>query len=214
MIHNDILQFLSTQGERGNKLLLWLEKRQPEDVELGQVEHVIDYMLSDKAPKRTERATWEQMVKNTEKWTKSLAKKGKNSGEETEEDIKIILDYGDGFKIVQLISPKSYEREGFLMSHCVASYAEKGVDVYSLRDAENMPHCTIEKDQQIKGKGNGSIHPKYIDYIVRFLEFSGMEVRDSEMENLGYQKVPQEYVGNSLYRGLYIHTSEKIIPVS
>ena len=96
MIHNDILQFLSTQGERGNQIVLWLEKRQPEDVELGQVEHVIDYMLSDKAPKRTERATWEQMVKNTEKWTKSLAKKGKNSGEETEEDIKIITCYSTG----------------------------------------------------------------------------------------------------------------------
>ena len=47
----------------------------------------------------------------------------------------------------------------------------------------------MEKDQQVKGKGNGDIDPKYIEYVVKFLEWSGMEVGDSEMKHLGYINV-------------------------
>jgi len=106
-----------------------------------------------------------------------------------ESDIELIKDFGDGFKIIKLVGENAYKREGFLMRHCVGSYYGRRVEIYSLRDKENMPHCTMERDQQIKGRGNGSINPKYIKYIVAFLEEMGMSVGDSEMKNLGYVNI-------------------------
>ena len=91
--------------------------------------------------------------------------------------------------MVKLKGKNAFEREGYLMRHCVSSYYGKDTEVYSLRDKDNNPHATLEKDQQIKGKGNGSINPKYVKYIVEFLEEIGMEVGDNEMKNLGYVNV-------------------------
>ena len=133
----------------------------------SEVEHIIDYMASDKRPKRISKMSYAQAEANTEKWNKALIKKGSKIIE-IESDVEVIKDFKDGFKIVKLIGKAAYEREGFLMRHCVASYYGSSKEIYSLRDAENQPHCTMEKDQQIKGKGNGSISPKYIKYIVAF----------------------------------------------
>jgi uncharacterized SAM-binding protein YcdF (DUF218 family) len=189
-------------------VLLWIEKRIKDYNLISENEHIIDYLCSANRPKRLDRATFQQMKSNAEKWNNSLLKKDKNI---KTDDTKIILDFGDGFKFVELISKADYEREGNLMRHCVASYFGKDKEIYSLRDSENMPHCTVEKDQQIKGKGNGNIHPKYIDYVVRFLEWSGMNVRDSEMQNLGYI-VPKfcKYIKNTLYRKKYIRKNETV----
>jgi hypothetical protein len=129
--------------------------------------------------------------KGAVKWVNALRKKGKHIME-TEQDVKTEIDFKNGVKLVQLVGKSAFEREGFAMSHCVASYYNKdNTKVFSLRDAKNNPHCTIEVKgddtvQQIKGKGNGSIHPKYIKYILKTLKHFGMEVRDSEMQNLGY----------------------------
>lgn len=171
----------------------WIEKHlaahlKKNDLEQGEVEHIIDYFASDKRPERLAKMSYEQAKANTEKWNKALAKKGKDI-EELEADVELLKDFGDGFRIVKLVGESAYKREGFLMAHCVASYFGKNKEVYSLRDAKNMPHATLEKDQQIKGKGNGSISPKYIHYIVEFLKEIGMSVGDSEMENLGYYKI-------------------------
>lgn len=125
--------------EGGERIVQWLEKRQPQDASLSEVEHIVDYLLSEDAPKRLDRATYSQMQKNTEKWVKKLAKRGSHI-QESEEDVKTVLDFGDGFRVVQLIGENAYKREGYLMSHCVASYADKDVEVYSLRDKNNMPH--------------------------------------------------------------------------
>ena len=99
------------------------------------------------------------------------------------------------------------------MRHCVASYHGNNTEIYSLRDKNNMPHCTMEKDQQIKGKGNGSINPKYINYIIAFLEEVGMSVGDNEMKNLGYLNV--EKIKESLHKDTkfikdkYLHEDEE-----
>ena len=148
-----------------------------------EVEHILDYLVQ--ADKKLERMSYEQALKLTLAWDKTQQKKG-NGIEEKPEDTELLMDFKDGFKIVKLIGKNAYKREGFLMRHCVASYCGKNVEIYSLRDKDNMPHCTMEKNQQIKGKGNGDIHPKYIDYVVKFLEKIGMTVGDSEMRHLGY----------------------------
>ena len=89
------------------------------------------------------------------------------------------------------------------MSSCVASYYGKDVKVYSLRDKFNNPHCTMEKDQQIKGKGNGDIDPKYVGYVVKFLEISEMTVGENEMNHLGYVDISGIKDKNAVFSNLY-----------
>src|SRR5690606_31665496 len=86
-----------------------------------EIEHIIDYMASDKRPARIGRMSYEQAKTNTDKWNKALIKKGA-AIKETDDDVKIIKDCGDGFRIVQLLGKSAYEREGFLMRHCVGGY--------------------------------------------------------------------------------------------
>jgi hypothetical protein len=155
----------------------------------SEIEHILDYMASQERPLRISKMSFEQAKSNTKKWNKTLQKKGKNISELEGIDFKTIIDFQDGFKIIQLISENAYKKEGFLMRHCVASYFGKNTEIYSLRDNNNMPHCTIEKNQQVKGKGNGEINEKYIDYIVQFLISKDFTVSDNEMLNLGYVNI-------------------------
>ena len=208
------LQELKTYAEGvgcQSDVIEWIEKR-VKDQPLGEVEHILDYLASDKRPRRLNRATYNQMKSNATKWTASLAKKGNHLDDA--DGVETVLDFGDGFRFVKLVSKEAYEREGYLMRHCVASYYGRDVTIYSLRDNQNQPHCTIEQDVQIKGKGNGDIHPRYIDYVVKFLEWTGMEVRDSEMEHLGYERVVfgewVESVEGGLYREKYKRKGAKV----
>ena len=83
------------------------------------------------------------------------------------------------------------------MSHCVASYyrQQENSEIYSLRDKKNNPHATIEikinagRIEQIKGKGNGSIHPLYAGYILQFISKINLEVSSYDLSKFGYQKV-------------------------
>lgn len=178
-----------------NKNLVNYLKKNPENQ--SEIEHIIDYLNSDKAPTELAGLQYEAAKNNAEKWVKALQKKGRNIVE-TEADTENVLIFEDGFKLVKLIEEVSFKREGTLMGHCVASYYNKSdCAVYSLRDLNNKPHCTVEVQgtsnssiNQIKGKGNGPIHPNYIKYVIDILKYFKMDVRDSEMSNLGYSVLP------------------------
>lgn len=180
--------------EANEQVILWIEHTLANYLKdnkptQDETEHIVDYLVSPDAPQKNLTAmSYKDALKNTEKWTKKLIKKGEHM-KEVKKDTKVVLDFKDGFKIVQLVGKNAYEREGYLMRHCVASYYGSSKEIYSLRDKDNMPHCTMERDQQVKGKGNGNIHPKYIGYVVKFLEYIDMEVGDSEMAHLGYINV-------------------------
>ncbi|MBV6514203.1 MAG: hypothetical protein FMNOHCHN_03793 [Ignavibacteriaceae bacterium] len=177
-----------------------VQKRE-QSLDQAEVEHIIDYLDSSSSPARIDRMTYDQAKSNTDKWLKAQIKKGEHILE-TDEDVEVVLrGKKSGFKLVRLVGEAAFKREGFLMSHCVASYANrKDTEVYSLRDEKNMPHCTIEvtrgadrRINQIKGKGNGPIHPKYIRYVLRILKYFKVEVRSSEMSNLGYITLSDDY---------------------
>lgn len=192
----------------------YIDKSKNEDQ--GEIEHIIDFFNSDAAPKRLNRMSYDEAKASAEKWLKALQKKG-NGIVETDEDIQTFMDFGDGFRFVELKGQAAFQREGNMMGHCVASYYGKSEStIYSLRDTGNNPHCTVEvlknsdQVQQIKGKGNGPIHPKYINYVVQFLEKVGMEVRDSELENLGYTNLSsiegfQEFVDKNFEGARYMY---------
>ena len=204
------LDFATGIHNANSEVLDWIQSnlanylaKNPENEQ--EIEHIIDFLCSDKAPKRLQKMSYDEANASAKKWLKALAKKKVET--EKRGATKVVKQWQDGFKFVQLITKESYEREGTLMKHCVGSYFGKDDEIYSLRDAKNMPHCTVSKDsQQIKGKGNGSISPKYVKYVVEFLEHLGVEVRDTEMENLGYC-VPffPEHCTSKLFRGKYFY---------
>lgn len=168
------------------------------DQDNEEVEHIIDYLNSTEAPNRLQKMSYLQAKANSEKWLKTQIKKGKTI-QEAESDFEIFLDFGDGFKFVKLLGENSYKREGFLMSHCVASYYDReNSEIYSLRDKNNDPHATIEivrnrgRVEQIKGKGNGSIHSAYANYILAFISKINMRVGEYDFARFGYQKVEND----------------------
>jgi hypothetical protein len=172
------------------------QRKRGHDVQ-ATVEHIIDYLASDAAPKRLRKMSYKQAKDSAEKWSKAQQKKGAGLIDGPE-DIETIHDFLDGTRIVKLKTQKAYQREGFFMAHCVGGYQPEKSTIYSYRDAKNIPHATFEVSKsgdeivQIKGKGNGPIHPRYIHPILAFLKTIGMEVRPSDMINLGYQHLDDE----------------------
>jgi len=93
-----------------------------------------------------------------------------------------VKNYNDGMRWVRLLSPEALHKEGNVQDICLKDgrYDKDVLDgeslIYSLRDSENNPHCTIEilrnnSVEQIKGYGDGKIESKYIPYVIQFLEF-------------------------------------------
>lgn len=166
-----------------------------------EIEHIIDFLVSPIAPSRLRKMSYVDAKRKSEEWSKSNQKKGKNL-EDSSDDVEIIHDFLNGTKIVRLKTKKAFQREGFLMSHCVGGYSpdDKNCLIYSYRDKNNQPHATFEvrKDNesinQIKGKGNGPIHPKYIHPILAFLKSIGLDIRPNDMQNLGYYHLPKEHI--------------------
>ena len=166
-----------------------------------EIETILDFLFANK-DKDLSKCWYKTILEKTEKWHKKLQSLSITDNEKVWEDYQIVKDFWDGFKFVKLISQNAYNREWKLMSHCVASYFWRNVNIYSLRDEKNLPHCTIEENQQVKWKWNWSIDPKYVDYIVKFLEHLGMRGWENEMKNLWYyklDKIDQDLTSDSLY---------------
>lgn len=165
-------------------------------ISLIDAEHIVDFLISNDAPSRLKRMSFAQAKVSADAWTKKNQKLGKNIIE-SDKDVEVFLDVGDGTKVVKLLTPNAFKREGFLMRHCVGGMSPANASIYSLRDRSNNPHVTFEVTSdgktinQVKGKGNGSIHPKYINSTLKFLGQIGLEIRPTDMVNLGYYHVTE-----------------------
>lgn len=199
-----LLEYIKALGNNP-EILMWINTSGKKAIEarkanVSELEHVIDWLYSSDAPTRLRKLSIIDAKRLSKEWMERNKSKGKglNDGDG---DIKEFMSFNDDSKIVQLLSKKAFEREGFLMSHCLGGYSVRdGYSVYSLRDKNNSPHATFEVSQkdsdilQIKGKGNGPIHPKYIHRVLAFLKNLGMDIRPSEMVNLGYYHVPPSHL--------------------
>ena len=215
----EIIDYAKNIGLKA-EFIEWIEKNIKNFKTQTEGEHITDYLMSSKAPKRVTRATYKQIKENTKKWNNALIKKGEHI-KETKKDTEVVIDFKDGFKAVKLIGENAYKREGFLMRHCVESYYNKDDEIYSIRDKKNIPHATLSKSsQQIKGKGNGSINPKYIKYVVKLLESLKVNVRENEMKNLGYVNVTKfkkhlhKDSVKELFKSKYWYMSNKLLDKS
>lgn len=201
----EIIQWLKTAGQKSLK---------ENKISVSDLEHVIDWMNSSTASKRLKKMSVKDAKRLSIEWMAKNKAKGRNL-EDSKDDIKDFLKFKDGNKIVKLITNNAFKREGFLMSHCLGGYSIRNeYDIYSLRDGKNYPHATFEVSKnnkdilQIKGKGNGPIHPKYIHKVLDFLKELGMTIRSSEMINLGYYHIPKDHLN---FVRAKISNNEKII---
>lgn len=190
--NSEVLSWLKTTGKKAISKKLTNE---------SDLEHVIDFLVSSSAPTRLQRMSFQDAKRKSTDWSKANQKKGRGFVD-TDDDVETIHDFLDGTRIVRLKTKKSLEREGFLMSHCVGGYSVNtdGMSIYSYRDKNNMPHATFEVRKsggeivQIKGKGNGPIHPKYIHPILAFLKAIDINIRPNDMANLGYYHIYKGHI--------------------
>ena len=162
----------------------FLKKNPPLDQSV--LDHVIDWMNSTDAESylaRLDRVAVPAAVGLAEKWTIKLNKDAEKLLKQQQDpdlkNVKTVFKFSDEYSFVKLVHPHSFRREGLLMGHCVGSYANEAYDtnmeIYSLRDSKNEPHCTIEFSpkirhiDQVKGKANKAVVPKYHEYVIEFL---------------------------------------------
>ncbi len=164
-------------------------QKHTDEVSQTEVEHILDFLYSTK--KAYKKLWYKTILEKANKRMKKLQEKEVKDKEIENTDYTVEKDFWDGFRFVKLVSENSYNREGKIMSNCVSSYYGREDDViYSLRDKRNKPHCTISNNSwQVKWKGNWKIDPKYVDYVVKFLEHLEINVWENEMKNLWYYKL-------------------------
>lgn len=165
---------------RGDKLY---DFKPSEDLK-NKISHLIDYFKSKKP--RLDRMSAEDAFKNLEVWDKSAEKKAlkerkKVLKETTQESgVETLKKYPSGYSWVEVKTAEALTREGILMGHCVGgedyckAVLSKSMRIFSLRDKQNKPHCTIELSnreiKQIKGIRNSGIAPELQKYVQDFLK--------------------------------------------
>lgn len=101
-----------------------------------------------------------------------------------EQDTKLVMDLGDGFKAVLLMTEDALDKESEYMGHCIGKgdydkYIKTGkANIYSIRDKDGNPHATLEvKNNEVSectGKFNNRIVDKYIPYVKKFVLTQGI----------------------------------------
>lgn len=193
----------------------FIKKNGEEAISKDKINHIIDWMSSVDGVlfhSKLQRISVPQALEHAEKWMAKLNKNNDNI--QDLEGIEDVYKFPNGYKVVKLSSQDSYKKEGACMGHCVASYFTRAdSSIYSLRDEDNQPHCTMElylPDKeicQIKGKGNKGVVKKYHKYVKEFLEESKVDfdsVDTHEAANIG-----QHAAGRSIFS--YDKEVDKII---
>jgi hypothetical protein len=160
---------------------------------LGEVEHIIHFLesLDERELSKQLKGSFEQINSNAKQWSLTLQKQGAKLKDIQEKGLKILMQFKDGFKIVQLNTKEHCRREGNLMGHCVGGYNPKTKTILSLRDSQNQPHATLEINHenevhQIKGKSDRAPIPKYQKYIRYFLNKNPQYIVVEDGKNIGY----------------------------
>ena len=94
---------------------------------------------------------------------------------------EIVMAMPDGFSVVRLLTSQALDREGIVMGHCIGQGGyDEGLEngsrqFFSLRDAKNQPHATLEVDVpnhtvlQCQGKENKAPVARYLPYLQAYL---------------------------------------------
>jgi len=115
------------------------------------------------------------------------------------QDIRTIMAFKDGWRMVQLLTPQALDRESYLCSHCVGkggydkALADGSRRVFSLRDAENKPYATLAAlpDGSVieaKGHSNGMVDSVLHAHIHEFLLAAGFVLK-ADYDKIGLRRV-------------------------
>jgi hypothetical protein len=225
------IQIINYMNENTNLLDVSIERDEHEHELFSKIRHLIDYLKSDSAPTRISRLSFSDADRLSVEWLISLNKK--SSTDESKDDIKFLKSLSNDYFIVKLITEQAYKREGKIMGHCIASYYHNDSIIYSLRDKENNPCCTVETleeedDNQIleiEGKFNKAVQDKHISAAKEMISFlaSSLNVLPESIDDLDKIKsfalndkiisiselssIPENTIVNSY---LFLHTEEKL----
>ena len=104
---------------------------------------------------------------------------------------KEVMDFGDGWKIMQLKTSDALDFESERMGHCVGQGEyDQGVQngkirIYSLRDAQGEPHATLEiKNKaviQCKGAHNKLLCKEDRAYVQEFIKAKQFKIKKDQM---------------------------------
>lgn len=166
---------------------------QPRRRELWQdMETIADWFNTwakdDPALGRIDRVNFPQAREQARAWREEI---NKNPWLHIKDHPPVYKTYEDGMKWVMLQTEMHMAREGNLMHHCVGgtgyvhSMKQGTSEFYSLRDAKNEPHITVEvrvqdgirTALQMKGKQNAKAIPKYQPYLRDLVTQPGWMVR-------------------------------------
>ena len=115
---------------------------------------------------------------------------------EEEGDTNVVKELGDGYALVELLTPDALKRESGMMGHCIGDgghdeHLEEGKrKFYSLRDSNNNAHVTFDIDEEegklveCKGKGNAPPIDKYMPFVKAYIVERGLTVEETP-DNIG-----------------------------
>ena len=160
---------------------------------------------------RPEHKSFVLTLKQADKWHERIAAEAaERKVDEAEkqallERTDFIMDLGDSFTAVQLMTPEALDKESDYMGHCVGKggYDEGvrngSIQIYSIRDANGEPHATFEVRKKVilqcKGKANRSITPKYVPYVQKFVTNYGLNP-ENDLKNIGLCKDINGHIHN------------------
>ena len=161
----------------------------------NDVRYIADYFNgAENIPDNIWGMKFDQVFQLSEEWHNTF--KGVESTGDYQ-DKEVVYRFDNGFTIVDVNTENDLDVEGDKMGHCVGSYcddvASGRTTIYSLRDARNEPHATIEilptlplgrsrsrgTVEQIKGKGNAAPVEKYRPMIKQWLQTTEFEYENS-----------------------------------
>lgn len=117
-------------------------------------------------------------------------------------DIKPVMRYQDGYRMVQILTPKGLDRESMACHHCIGrggydrALTSGEMRVYSLRDAENMPHATMAVNAQsniiqLKGHQNGPVTSALHQHLKDFILAAGFRL-NTDHDSIGLARLDQQ----------------------
>jgi len=146
---------------------------------IRQLNHILDYFKSNNGIlSKIKNIDFKEAVKKSNEWTKELHKDASSIPDESGESV--VRKYPDGVTWKRLLTVEALATEGKRMDHCVGGEEfqdklkkNKNI-IYSLRDKNNNPQCTIEveknKVEQIKGQHDGSVDIEFLKYCRNFID--------------------------------------------
>ena len=191
--------------------LSWAEKRLTQHLartanrpSQDEVRSLSDWLASlptdrPKMVDKLHKLTWAQAMEAQTRWHEEMARRAgkRTSFGGAPDDVETVLDLGEGWRWVRVLTPEGLNFEGEAMGHCVGRGSYDGATVYSLRGPDGMPHCTVQYDpdakivKQVKGRGNKEVVPRHHPAVRAFVDHLSPE-RVDDAPLFGYVFLREE----------------------